>query len=258
MLTVDFARLKPAPGCWILDIGCGSGRHTAAAYRIPAALVVGVDAAHSELAAARRRLELHDRFGEHGGGRCAFCAADGLQLPFASERFDFVICAEVLEHIPDHHRAVAEIARVLRPGGDAVVSVPRYGPERLCWALSHDYAPADGGHIRIYRKKALTALLEQTGLSVWCTHHAHSLHTPYWWLKCLVGPDRKEARLVNLYHRFLTWDLMRKPRITGCIERLLNPVLGKSLVVYCKKPLGFPQEYCQALDEGVLRESARV
>jgi SAM-dependent methyltransferase len=238
MLTVDFGRLRLAPGCRVLDIGCGSGRHTAAAYRVPAAVVVGVDTAHSELAAARRRLELHDRLGEHGGGRWSFCAADGLQLPFAGALFDLVICAEVLEHVPAHDRAVAEIARVLRPGGDAVVSVPRYGPERLCWALSRDYAPADGGHIRIYRKNALTALLERAGLRAWCACHAHSLHTPFWWLKCLVGPERTDVRLVNLYHRFLTWDLMQKPCATAFVERLLNPILGKSLVVYCRKPLG--------------------
>jgi SAM-dependent methyltransferase len=240
MLTVDFDRLKLAPGCRVLDIGCGSGRHTAAAYRIPRAVAVGVDAAQAELGAARRRLELHDRLGEHGGGRWAFCAADGLRLPFAGGRFDLVICAEVLEHVPDHQRAAAEIARVLRPGGNAVVSVPRYGPERLCWALARDYAPADGGHIRIYRKNALTALLERAGLRAWYAHHAHSLHTPFWWLKCLVGPARTDVRLVNLYHRFLTWDLMQKPCIVGWVERLLNPILGKSLVVYCKKPAGAP------------------
>src|SRR5512139_2686661 len=155
MLTVDFGRLDPAAGCRVLDVGCGSGRHTAAAYRLPGAFVVGVDAADSELPAARNRLALHQRLGEHGGGRWALCAADGLHLPFADSRFDLVICAEVLEHVPAHDRAVAEIIRVLRPGGDLVVSVPRRGPELLCWKLSRDYAPANGGHLRIYRKAAL-------------------------------------------------------------------------------------------------------
>jgi hypothetical protein len=41
--------------------------------------------------------------------------------------------------------------------------------------------------------------------------------------------------VVNLYHRFLVWDLLKKPRLTRAIERMLNPILGKSLVVYCKK-----------------------
>ena len=237
MVTVDFSRIKLSPGCRILDIGCGSGRHTAAACRIPGAIVVGLDPADGELATARRRLELHERLGAHGGDRWSLCAADGLYLPFGDERFDLVICAEVLEHVPDHTRAVAEISRVLRPGGDAVVSVPRYGPERLCWALSHDYAPVKGGHIRIYPRQGLTALLERAGLNPWGTHHAHSLHTPFWWLKCLMGPGRQDAGWVTLYHRFLMWDLMQKPRSTRFLEQLLNPILGKSLVIYCKKPL---------------------
>jgi hypothetical protein len=86
--------------------------------------------------------------------------------------------------------------------------------------------------------------LKRAGLRVWRAHHAHSLHTPFWWLKCLAGPARTDVRVVNLYHRFLTWDLMQKPRITRWVERLLNPVLGKSLVVYCKKPVGTPFGGC--------------
>ena len=235
MVTFDFGRLDLDPGSRILDVGCGSGRHTAAAYRFPGAVVVGVDLAWADLAATRQRLQLHDRLNEHGGGRWALCAADGLHLPFADGRFDLVICAEVLEHIPAHADAIAEITRVLRPGGDLVVSVPRYGPERLCWALSAEYAAADGGHVRIYRKQKLVALLRRAGLKVRSAHHAHSLHTPYWWLKCLVGPPHENSRLVNLYQRFLTWDLLKKPRLTQFLERLLNPILGKSLVVYSKK-----------------------
>ena len=67
------------------------------------------------------------------------------------------------------------------------------------------------------------------------SHFAHSIHTFYWWIKCLTGPDRIDVPLVNLYHKLLVWDLMEKPRITAFMDRLLNPVLGKSLVLYFKK-----------------------
>ncbi len=235
MVTVDFDRLDLAPGARVLDVGCGSGRHTAAAYRLPGARVVGVDVARADLAAARERLELHDRLNAHGTGRWDLCAADGLRLPFADGRFDLVVCAEVLEHVRIDGCVLAEIARVLRPGGDLAVSVPRHGPERLCWALSADYAATEGGHVRIYRKPALLAQLRRAGLKPRALHYAHSLHTPYWWLKCLVGPRRTDVRVVNLYHRFLVWDLLKKPRLTRAIERMLNPILGKSLVVYARK-----------------------
>ncbi|MCU0605770.1 MAG: class I SAM-dependent methyltransferase [Desulfobacterales bacterium] len=235
MVTVDFGRIDINPGSRVLDVGCGSGRHTAAAYRLPGARVLGVDVAADDLSAARERLQLHDRLGAHGGGRWDLCAADACRLPFADSSFDLVICAEVLEHVRSHGRVLSEIARVLRPGGDLAVSVPRYGPERLCWALSADYTAARGGHVRIYRERSLRALLRGAGLTPRTAHCAHSLHTPYWWLKCLVGVARDDAWPVRIYHRFLTWDIMRQPRFTRWLDRLLNPVLGKSLVVYCKK-----------------------
>ncbi len=235
MHTVDFACLDLGEGSHVLDVGCGSGRHVTAAYRLPRASVVGLDPALAELRTARERLRLHDRLGEHGGGRWSLCAADGLHLPFGERRFDLAICAEVLEHVPSPVQAVGEILRVLKPGGHLVVSVPRRWPERICWALSSDYAGAPGGHIRIFTQSELITLLKRAGASRWRTHHAHSLHTPFWWLKCLAGNRRGGARLVNLYHRFLTWEMMKKPRLTRLLERLLNPVLGKSLVVYLKK-----------------------
>jgi hypothetical protein len=64
------------------------------------------------------------------------------------------------------------------------------------------------------------------------SHRAHALHSPYWWLRCAVGPQDDDHRLVRAYTRFLTWDIMKQPRTTQLADRLLNPVLGKSLVVY--------------------------
>ena len=124
---------------------------------------------------------------------------------------------------------------VLKPGKDLVVSVPRYFPERICWALSKDYHLANDGHIRIYKKKELIDLLEAAGVKTWATHFAHSLHTPYWWLKCLVGPNRDDSPLVNLYHRFLVWDMMKQPWITRMLDCLLNSIIGKSVVIYLRK-----------------------
>jgi hypothetical protein len=141
----------------------------------------------------------------------------------------------VLEHVVDHQGAAAELARVLKPGKMLVVSVPRYFPERLCWWFSDAYRRASGGHVRIYRQKELRRLLEGCGLSLRRRHHAHALHSAYWWLKCLAGADREAFWPVALYHRMLVWDMMKKPRITRTAERLLNPVLGKSLVLYLEK-----------------------
>jgi len=236
MITVDFTRLAVAPGAAVLDVGCGNGRHTAAAYGLPQAVAIGVDLCHADLCAGRERLALHDRMGASGGGAWGFAAADSRSLPFGDAAFDLVICSEVLEHIVDHRRAMAELVRVLKPGGILVVSVPRAWPERICWRLAPDYSRANGGHVRIYRRRRLLALLTSAGVRPWADHHAHALHTPYWWLKCLVGPTREDVPAVRLYHRLLVWDLMARPRATRLLERLLDPLLGKSLVVYARKP----------------------
>ena len=116
-----------------------------------------------------------------------------------------------------------------------VVSVPRYWPEKICWSISKAYAGQKGGHVRIYRKASLVKVLSNAGFELCSAHNAHSLHVPYWWLRCLVGPERDDHLLVSIYHRFLTWDIMQRPRITGFIDRLLNPVLGKSIVLYFVK-----------------------
>jgi len=235
MVTLKFKRLAVKPGFKILDIGCGTGRHTGAAYQCREVTVVGADHNFKDLTAARERLELHDRLGEHGGGVWGLSAADVNCLPFKDDGFDLVICAEVLEHVRAYRVAIREIVRILKPGGDLVVSVPRYWPERVCWALSTAYHASDGGHIRIFKKKQLIADLEAAGVKKWSAHHAHSLHTPFWWLKCLVGPNRSDSRPVNLYHRFLTWDIMKQPLLPRLLDGMLNPVLGKSLVVYLRK-----------------------
>jgi SAM-dependent methyltransferase len=167
--------------------------------------------------------------------RWALARADLLNLPFGDHSFDLVVCSEVLEHIREDRRAAAELSRVLKPGKNLVVSVPRFFPERICWSLSKAYCSTSGGHVRIYREAELCRLLAGHGFTVLARGYAHALHTPYWWLKCLADPEKGDARPVALYHRLLVWDMMKKPWATQTLERLMNPVLGKSVVFYLRK-----------------------
>jgi len=235
MITVDLDRLHIKPGSKILDVGCGSGRHTCAVSRLENVIAIGLDINFADVLEARKRLLSQEALGEQGGGTWETIVADITSLPFKDNAFDLVICSEILEHVPHQEAAVHEVTRVVKPGKDVVVSVPRYLPERICWALSPDYHNANNGHIRIYKQKELIELLEMAGVKKWALHFAHSLHTPYWWLKCLVGPTRSDSSLVNLYHRFLVWDIMKRSRMIRWLEYLLNPLLGKSLVLYLRK-----------------------
>ena len=166
---------------------------------------------------------------------------DATRLPFPDAVFDRVIASEVLEHIPDDRAAFTELARVVRPGGVLAVTVPAWLPERVCWALSDDYhAPAvEGGHVRIYRARQIRAQLDAAGLEPAGSHRAHALHSPYWWLRCAIDPNGEidDSRMVKAYHRLLSWDIVERPWITRTAERVLNPRLGKSLVLYARRPL---------------------
>ena len=236
MLTVDYDLLDLRPGMTVLDLGCGEGRHAFEAYR-RGARVVAVDRGAAEVKTTERWLGAIARAGEAPAGAAyEVVRGDLLALPFPDASVDRVIASEVLEHIPDDATAMAEIARVLRPGGTVAVTVPRYGPERVCWALSDAYHANEGGHIRIYRGDVLHARLAAAGLVPGEQHHAHALHAPFWWLRCAVGVERDNAA-VRAYHRLLVWDLTKRPWPTRFAERLLDPLVGKSLVVYARKPV---------------------
>jgi SAM-dependent methyltransferase len=170
------------------------------------------------------------------GGSARAVAGDATDMPFGDGCFDRVIAAEVLEHIPADQAAMDELARVLRPGGLAAVTVPAWLPERICWRLSDDYHNVPGGHVRIFTRPELEAKLTRSGLAVGSHHHAHALHSPYWWLKCAVGVSDDGHPLARAYHSVLVWDIMKKPATTRLAEHVLNPLIGKSLVIYAAKP----------------------
>ena len=236
MLTARYDVLGVDAGDAVLDLGCGFGRHAFEAAR-RGARVVALDAGRDEVLAVRATFAAMLDVGELAADSLAVAVqGDALALPFADETFDRVICSEVLEHIPDDVGAMAELARVLRRGGTMAITVPRQGPERINWALSREYHEVPGGHIRIYSRRMLEGRLSSVGLRVSSHHYAHALHSPYWWLKCLVGTTNDKNFLVRQYHRLLVWDIMKHPALTRYLEAALNPLVGKSLVVYLEKP----------------------
>jgi ubiquinone/menaquinone biosynthesis C-methylase UbiE len=238
MLTMRFEHLGLRPGMRVLDVGCGGGRHIRQTRLMPGVIAIGLDLGKSEVTDTAKLLrDLDQTPVQYGGtvpgaGPWASLRGSVYELPFRDESFDCVIISEVLEHLGEDERALSEISRVLKPGGILAASVPRRGPETLCWALSKSYRTWPGGHIRIYRQAELRAKLERQGYRIYKRHFAHALHSPYWWLKCSVGLDREDYSWVKLYHRFLVWDMMRRPALTRALETALQPFIGKSVVFY--------------------------
>ena len=90
----------------VLDVGCGDGQVARLARTVGAEIVVGVDPTWNQIQVAAER-----------GGGPAYARAGAAALPFASASFDAVVACLVFEHIRDVDEAIAEVARVLAPGG---------------------------------------------------------------------------------------------------------------------------------------------
>ena len=237
MLTVRPEALDFQPGMKVLDLGCGRGRHMHAFYWSDTPLnVVGLDLSEGEVKAAFDGFfDLPPPDPQSDDRSACALAGDAARLPFPDASFDRIVCSEVLEHVPDPDAALAEIERILKPGGVFAVSVPRYWPESICWKLSEGYRNEPGGHVRIFRSAQLKRAVERQGMTRLGRHWAHALHSPYWWLQCALWDRRGDSRLVALYRRFLEWDLLKAPRLTRWMEAALNPVMGKSVVMYFRK-----------------------
>jgi len=233
VLTVDLERLSVGSGTRLLDLGCGSGRHAFAAWKAGGG-VVALDSSLEELAGVAGMIAAMQDAGELRAADGGVLAADACALPFADGSFDAIVASEIFEHLHDDERAMLECARVLRAGGVLALSVPRTFPEAINWLLSSDYHNSAGGHIRIYRRRELLGRLRSAGLIQVHHEYRHGLHSPYWWLRCALGVNRPERPLVAAYHRLLVWEITAQPPMLRWAAKLLDPLIGKSVVVYLR------------------------
>ena len=235
MNTIKYKKLNLESNQLLLDMGCGEGRHSIGALLETPANVIGMDLSVQDLKIAKHRLNDFDL--SDIKTFCTFGVGNINDIPIKSASLDAVMCSEVLEHVDSPEESIHELVRVLKPGGVMALSVPRYLPELICWKLSKEYSQTPGGHVRIFRHRQLKDLAVNAGLEYQSFHWAHGLHSPYWWLQCMFWKTKETSYIVNLYHKLLVWDLMKKPLLTKIFEAILQPLIGKSLVMYFKKPI---------------------
>lgn len=157
----EIAALVTAPDARVLDVGCGGGALGAALKVRGAAYVAGIELQPEAAAVARGRL---DKLVQGS-------AVDG-ELPFSEAEFDYLIFADVLEHLPEPDQVLQRYLPFLKQDGTVIVSVPNY---RFYWVLLRlmldrweytDSGVRDRTHLRIFTRHNLLAMLRDNGLAV--------------------------------------------------------------------------------------------
>lgn len=208
---IIFENLDIKGGEKILDVGCGRGFYLKAVSQLfPRALVTGLDINKNYLEKAKEFL---------GNRKVKLVIGSATELPFNDKSFDRIICSELLEHIKDDRKAIAEIHRVLKPDGIALITVPNKNYPFLWdpanWLLERIFGvhlPAKihwlsgiwADHVRLYSEKELVEKFNEGGFSIekkwlathWCFPFSH-------FLLYGIGKNLVEAGLIsNSFNRF--------------------------------------------------------
>ena len=229
-----YERVRKMLGSKILEVGSGIGNMTA--FLLRHGEVTGSDISTDAL------NKLQAKFGDRSNLRVQqWDLAD----PFSSdEKFDTVVCINVLEHIEDDREGLRNIIKVLKPGGTLVLLVPQG-----MWL----YGPFDKkiGHYRRYHSKGLKELLTEENFEIKDFFNFNALGVPGWWFNAKVMRKdtlgRSMLRIYNLISPPCLW-----------LERQINPPFGLSFIAECTHP-GEPEaprdveEISGATDEDALK-----
>ena len=233
MLTFDFRKINLQPGAKVLDVGCGEGRHIFGVMQeYPMMKCIGIDMDDDSLKKAEEGYAYFESISEAGA---EFIKGSAYSIPFQDNTFDLIVCSEVLEHLHEYNDAVVEINRVLKPSGKFFASVPASWPEKICWQLSKDYQNQPGGHLRIFDQNKLINEIEDCGFRFLSSEKFHSIHSPYWWLRCLFWNSQDKNLLVKIYKKILERHILKKPIFIDSFDKLMNPLMGKSFSMYFEK-----------------------
>lgn len=204
----------------ILEVGSGTGANLRLLKTLGFRRFQGIDLSPIAVELSRRK------------GFDSVAQGDLRALPWPDDNFDLVIATDILEHIDDDKDAMMEIARVLRPGGHVLVTVPAL---QILWSV-HDQI-AD--HYRRYSRASLLNVLRQSGLEAREICYFNYILLPLIALaRGIISLLRLPLRNPNTINtRILNWLLTRVFHIDIWSARRWKPPLGVSILLIGRKPL---------------------
>jgi SAM-dependent methyltransferase len=218
LLSRLLGELHPRADWRVLEVGTGTGANLPVLATLSVRQVIGCDLSADALRYSRRVSGL------------ALAQADASALPFASDSFDLIVAADVIEHVDDDQAALREFARVLKPGGRFVITVPAFpslwGPQDI---VAH--------HRRRYRRDDLLAVVTRAGLRFSrCFYFNYLLFVPIWAARKLLlafGVQVESENSINTaaLNRLLTRVFLADVESAA----RLRPPFGVSLCVVGRK-----------------------
>lgn len=217
----------------ILDAGCGTGAMLDVYRQWPDTIATGAD------------LSPHALGFTHSRGHNRLVGADLTCLPFKSGSFDVVSALDVVEHVPDDAKAIAEISRVLRPGGILVGSVPAY---QFLWG-PHDEALH---HCRRYTGPQFRDVIQQSGLRVEKLTFLLTLLFPLAVAARLSSRGKKAANAAAVLPKVPPWlnrALIGLQGVELGMARATSLPFGLGMLAVARKPV--PSKMHSPAEEGI-------
>jgi ubiquinone/menaquinone biosynthesis C-methylase UbiE len=228
IVTGTFPSATPATR--VLDVGCGTGLQSHL-FRSLGYDVTGVDIAADLIEKARAKCSEPD-------AHLRFQVASAMDLPFADGKFDIAVCCGgVLGFVPDHRKALAEIARIIRPGGRALIEVDTRWNLDLLWALGDNLTGGWFGYEQPFKESVKNIVTRRDrGVDIRYPFtkldgeveylYSHLFTTREIEADCEAVGFRVEARrAIHSVSNILPSTWLAHPKLPGILRKLIDPVL---------------------------------
>lgn len=213
----------------VIDVGCGSGGYAKFAAEQGAEVIV-TDIVEANVNQTLKKLKSSSASSFEG------YVSDSDPLPIESNRCSRIICTEVLEHVQDPQKFMAELVRVGRPGALYLLTVPDPASEAIQESLAPQCYWEAPNHLRIYAREEFDSLVTESGLHIEKKSYKGFFWSIWWALFWGSEQELGDADGPLLRKWVITWDAVLKSRDGERIKNTMDSLMPKSQVIVARKP----------------------
>lgn len=223
-----FSGFPVGPSDTYLDVGCGTGGAAMFAAR-QGSRVIATDVNPDSIAALDAKLRTL------ATAECRCLVSDTDPLPLPDGTATRITCAEVLEHVPDPPRFIAELVRVGAPDALYLLTVPDPASEAIQQDLAAESYWREPNHVRIFARDEFAKLVSDAGLRIEARHFVGFYASVWWALFWSAGQELGDAERPLLAAWTAAWGQVLAHPDGVRIKRALDRCLPKSQIIVARK-----------------------